>query len=305
MEERPGDDRPQLPPPSLWPVGFAVGVVCLLVGLVVSWPVAAVGAAIALVFGFLWARDVDGPARPRPPRAARARGRAASARAGDRASASRAARFLEGATLGLGAVIGAIVTLPAVGLRAPARVPQAEGARGRPRPDLRLRGGQVEGRHLRPRPDQGRDHAPHRVHPQQRPARRRPELHGHLEPLRAPRLPGAARRAGLREGREDDQDRQRRRADHAGPAGGRLHLPVPRRLVRPGGQPHRRPAGPRARPLRVRHRQRPPDPRRPLQRREGRGLREDRQDREGTSCTARASTSTGPESWLYPLQPPH
>jgi len=58
LEERPGDEPPQLPPPSLWPVGFAVGIVCLLVGLVISWPVAAVGAAIALVFGFLWARDV-------------------------------------------------------------------------------------------------------------------------------------------------------------------------------------------------------------------------------------------------------
>ena len=73
MEERPGDDRPQLPPPSLWPVGFAVGVVCLLVGLVISWPVAAVGAAIALVFGFLWARDVTG--RPTGGRAAAGRGR--------------------------------------------------------------------------------------------------------------------------------------------------------------------------------------------------------------------------------------
>jgi len=57
LEERTGDDRPQLPPPSLWPVGFAVGIVCLLVGLIVSWYVAAVGAGLALVFGFLWARD--------------------------------------------------------------------------------------------------------------------------------------------------------------------------------------------------------------------------------------------------------
>ena len=63
--ERPGDDRPQLPPPSLWPVGFAVGIVCLLVGLVVSWPVAAVGAAIAAIFGFLWAREVATGRQPR------------------------------------------------------------------------------------------------------------------------------------------------------------------------------------------------------------------------------------------------
>ncbi|HSS81207.1 MAG TPA: Rieske (2Fe-2S) protein [Gaiellaceae bacterium] len=113
MEERPGDERPQLPPPSLWPVGFAVGIVCLLVGLVISWAVAAVGAAIALVFGFLWARDVtrghpqvvdepvaEAPAAPPEPET------------GERFPRSR---FLEGATLGLGALIGAIVTLPAAG----------------------------------------------------------------------------------------------------------------------------------------------------------------------------------------------
>jgi menaquinol-cytochrome c reductase iron-sulfur subunit len=100
VEERPGDDRPQLPGPSLWPVGFAVGIVCLLVGLIVSWYVAAVGAGLALIFGFLWARDVatDGaPPEPEP------------------AERFPRNKFLEGATLGLGAIIGAIVTLPALG----------------------------------------------------------------------------------------------------------------------------------------------------------------------------------------------
>ena len=38
-------------------------------------------------------------------------------------------------------------------------------------------------------PAEGEVVAAHRVHPQQRPARRRAELHDHLEPLRAPRLP--------------------------------------------------------------------------------------------------------------------
>ena len=28
----PGGDTPHGPPPSLWPVGFAVGIVCILVG---------------------------------------------------------------------------------------------------------------------------------------------------------------------------------------------------------------------------------------------------------------------------------
>jgi menaquinol-cytochrome c reductase iron-sulfur subunit len=125
LDGRPGDDRPQLPPPSLWPVGFAVGIVCLLVGLVVSWPAAAVGAGLALVFGFLWAREVatgsaalpapppDEPAPAAPPIPAH-RGEAAmpEPEPGERFPRSK---FLEGATLGLGGVIGAIVTLPAAG----------------------------------------------------------------------------------------------------------------------------------------------------------------------------------------------
>jgi menaquinol-cytochrome c reductase iron-sulfur subunit len=124
LEERPGDDRPQLPPPSLWPVGFAVGIVCLLVGLVVSWPAAAVGAGIALVFGFLWAREVVtgrpllGPPPPEPaPRAAPVPAHAGEAAMPEPEPGERFPRskFLEGATLGIGGVIGAIVTLPSAG----------------------------------------------------------------------------------------------------------------------------------------------------------------------------------------------
>ncbi|MDQ2909478.1 MAG: Rieske (2Fe-2S) protein [Actinomycetota bacterium] len=98
-------------------MGFAVGIVCLLVGLVVSWPVAAVGAALALVFGYLWAREVatgshavsEAPPEEPPPV-----GEAAMPKPepGERFPRSK---FLEGATLGLGGVIGGIVTLPAVG----------------------------------------------------------------------------------------------------------------------------------------------------------------------------------------------
>jgi quinol---cytochrome c reductase iron-sulfur subunit, bacillus type len=124
LEERPGDERPQLPPPSLWPVGFAVGIVCLLVGLVIGWPVAAVGAAIALVFGFFWAREVatGHPVAGPPPDQAAPDAPAIPANVGEAAMPAPEpgerfprSRFLEGATLGLGAVIGAIVTLPAAG----------------------------------------------------------------------------------------------------------------------------------------------------------------------------------------------
>ena len=51
-------DTHQVPTPSLWPIGFAIGIACILVGLVVSIPVLIVGALIALVFGFLWVRDL-------------------------------------------------------------------------------------------------------------------------------------------------------------------------------------------------------------------------------------------------------
>src|SRR5918911_202766 len=127
MEERPGDDRPQLPAPSLWPVGFAVGIVCLLVGLIIGWAVAAVGAAIAIVFGFLWAREVatGRPAVPGPPPDEPAATDGAAPIPANEGEAAMPgpepgerfprSRFLEGATLGLGALIGAIVTLPAAG----------------------------------------------------------------------------------------------------------------------------------------------------------------------------------------------
>ena len=97
-------------------MGFAVGIVCLLVGLVVSWPVAAVGAALALIFGFLWARDVatggHGVPGPPPDEPAPDAPTMPEPASGERFPRNK---FLEGATLGLGAVIGGIVTLPAVG----------------------------------------------------------------------------------------------------------------------------------------------------------------------------------------------
>jgi len=118
LEPRPGDKPHHLPPPTLWPIGFAVGVACVLVGLIVSWPAVAVGGAIALFFGFLWVRDLSsGTRRAEPPPVPEARAPAASPvsaeTGGERFPRNR---FLEGATLGLGAVIGGIVTVPPLGL---------------------------------------------------------------------------------------------------------------------------------------------------------------------------------------------
>jgi Rieske Fe-S protein len=50
---------PHGPAPSLWPLGFAIGLTVALVGLVLgSWSTVAVGAVLLLAFGFVWARDV-------------------------------------------------------------------------------------------------------------------------------------------------------------------------------------------------------------------------------------------------------
>lgn len=102
------DSQPHAPPPSLWPVGFAVGVAVLLTGVVVGWFVVAVGAAIALVFGFLWVRDVTGRT---PPAAAEP---AAPAPVGGEGEIERfpRSRFLEGATLGISGLIGGLITVP-------------------------------------------------------------------------------------------------------------------------------------------------------------------------------------------------
>src|SRR5437764_9979640 len=125
-------DRPHLPGPSLYPIAFAAGVACILVGLIVNPKVIApIGAVIAIVFGFLWARDATmeyrrvpeplEPDRREPPPTAEAppipahRGEAAMPEPapGERFPRSK---FLEASTLGLGAVIGGLVTVPAIGL---------------------------------------------------------------------------------------------------------------------------------------------------------------------------------------------
>jgi quinol---cytochrome c reductase iron-sulfur subunit, bacillus type len=118
-----GDGTPHAPAPTLWPVGFAVGIAVLLVGVVLGWLIVAIGAAIAALFGFLWIREVtrpvraaEPPAAPEPPTRAAPQGRKVTPEPGE----GEIVRFprsklLEGATLGLGVVIGGIVTLPVAG----------------------------------------------------------------------------------------------------------------------------------------------------------------------------------------------
>jgi Rieske Fe-S protein len=145
----PNRDRTDAPGPSLWPIAFALGVVCGLAGLILSsWIVVAVGAAIAVLAAAAWIREstsgYDTPpapspaaseSEPAPPR----RVAAPPANGGDGATQGPAlpvmsdeeierfprSVFLEGTTLGLGALIGAVVAVPTVGFMvAPAFVKQ-------------------------------------------------------------------------------------------------------------------------------------------------------------------------------------
>ena len=112
-------DEPQLPSPSLWPIGFAIGIAVILVGLIIDplW-VSTIGGAIALVFGIFWARDATSELRGRPlaiqpeHREPAAPGAAALALTEQRFPRNK---FLEGTTLGLGAVIGGMITVPVAG----------------------------------------------------------------------------------------------------------------------------------------------------------------------------------------------
>jgi menaquinol-cytochrome c reductase iron-sulfur subunit len=114
-------DTPHVPGPSLWPIGFAIGVACLLVGLVISWIVAAVGAVVAVAFGLLWARDVTREVRgdvpeiePETRTVADAPGPGGLAAEAPLPGFPRS-KFLEASLIGLSAVLGGVLTLPVLG----------------------------------------------------------------------------------------------------------------------------------------------------------------------------------------------
>jgi Rieske Fe-S protein len=113
-------DEPHLPAPSLWPIGFAIGIVVALVGLIIN-PIliSSIGFAIALVFGILWARESTAEMRAADVDVEPERREGETASAADQQGVATEpvsrSNFLVGATLGLGAVIGGLVTIPVAG----------------------------------------------------------------------------------------------------------------------------------------------------------------------------------------------
>jgi menaquinol-cytochrome c reductase iron-sulfur subunit len=110
------ESEPHLPSPTIWPFAFAGAVALILLGLIVSLPITVIGVVLAVVFGFLWIRDVtrDLRAEPEPVEAPPAVvvEEEEEAAAPERYTRSK---FLEASTLGIGAAIGGIVTIPVLG----------------------------------------------------------------------------------------------------------------------------------------------------------------------------------------------
>jgi Rieske Fe-S protein len=126
-QQGPHTPRGDGPEPSTWksilPIGFAAGIVLILVGVVLNWIVFGIGVALAVVFGFLWIWDARGQRRPAAP--------AVELEPGEEGEEEpeRFGRdvFLERTTLGLGALIGVAVTVPVVGFAvAPTFIDQSD-----------------------------------------------------------------------------------------------------------------------------------------------------------------------------------
>lgn len=132
--ERPGetpeheDAEAHLPAPTIWPFAFAGSVALILLGLIVSTWATVLGVVLAVVFGFLWIRQVTREVRGEPEPVEEPPPAAAELveEEGEEGPARyERSKFLEGATIGIGAAIGAIVTLPVLGFAvAPAFVNQ-------------------------------------------------------------------------------------------------------------------------------------------------------------------------------------
>ena len=103
------------PAPSLWPLGFAVGLTVALVGLVIgSWVAVGVGAVLMAGFGYVWVRDAMNGGESPAVVAARQPAAVAVVDEEELETYGRGT-FLGLTTLGLGGVITGMVALPVAG----------------------------------------------------------------------------------------------------------------------------------------------------------------------------------------------
>ena len=105
----------------IWPIGFVVGVVLMVVGLYLTWEIVILGAIVAVAFASLWVREAAARREltSTPQVAAEKREeikveREAIAVASGDHYVNRS-KFLELSTLGLGAVIGGLINVPILG----------------------------------------------------------------------------------------------------------------------------------------------------------------------------------------------
>jgi Rieske Fe-S protein len=121
------DPEAHLPSPTIWPFAFAAAVALILLGLIVNPWATVIGVILAVVFGFLWIRQATREVRgePEPVEAPEPVSPLAEVEEEGGPPQFPRSKFLEGATLGIAAAIGGIVTLPVLGFAvAPAFVDQ-------------------------------------------------------------------------------------------------------------------------------------------------------------------------------------
>jgi Rieske Fe-S protein len=122
------DAEAHLPSPTIWPFAFAGAVALILLGLIVNVWATVIGVILAVVFGFLWIRQATREVRgePEPVEAPQpVTAELAEVEGEEGPPRFERSKFLEGATIGIGAAIGGIVTLPVLGFAvAPAFVDQ-------------------------------------------------------------------------------------------------------------------------------------------------------------------------------------
>lgn len=109
--DEPTESPPGAAAPSLWPIGFAIGIAVALVGLVISVWVLIAGVVVAVAFGFLWVRDLF---HVHDPVESTEAGAPELPEAEHIPTYDRSA-FLSASTIGLGAAIGGLVTIPVLG----------------------------------------------------------------------------------------------------------------------------------------------------------------------------------------------